>query len=247
MNKPYILFTLSLLVLLLCACNREDVEKDNQIDISQLEDVSIESDFVYFKYSDLERDASIIAKVEVIDDLTANNSLTDYMNVEGDTYLINAMSKRKIRILEYYKNDSGKEQSTMEIIEGAAIVGKQFFHDEEYTPLEKGKTYILYLSNETSSGEYSLMSGLNSVIDLDKPFENKKYVDIAVKTIINYESDLPVKEKQALLKKKMTFVDDIPDEQQKDMNISVDTYNGEKEINISYANDDGDILIEIDN
>lgn len=240
MKRIILFFALQFLVITLWGCGTDEVI----MDLSKLEEVSLETDMQYFDYNNLEKEADIIAKVIILDNLTSENSMANYMDVGKESYLVSALSKRSVRVLEYYKNNSGTDAEELEVLEGAAVVGNQYIHDEGYEPLKQGKVYIIYLSNETASGEYGLISGSNSVVDIEAPIDDMQYADISVKTLVNYESDLTDEDKQTILEKDIKFVDDIPEKKEDVLNISVDTDSGEQDINLVYQEKSDDILVE---
>ena len=54
--------------------------------------------------------------------------------------------------------------------------------------MEKGKTYIVFLSDETASGDMSVISANNGKIDVSS-IEDNEFYDIAIKSVIDFEKD----------------------------------------------------------
>ena len=69
---------------------------------------------------------------------------------------------------------------------------------ENYDPMEYGKQYIVFLSDECESRKPGIMACNNGKILLDDIGANE-YFEIAVKNIVEYESDLPNSVKEAIL------------------------------------------------
>ena len=53
--------------------------------------------------------------------------------------------------------------------------------------MEKGKTYIVFLSDETASGDMSVISANNGKIDVSS-IEDNEFYDIAIKSVIDFET-----------------------------------------------------------
>ena len=232
-------------------CNKESAVSDigteesqsKVIDYCDLEDIAISADMEYFEYDELNSYAQIIARVEVLDDLTETNSIPVYAD-EDKSIVVAAIAKRKIKILEYYKNDENCADAEMEVLECAAIVDNCYYHNEGYSPLEKGQTYILYMSNDTASGQYGIISDFNSVIKLEDPFEHVEYADIAFKSLVEYESDLSKKEKEKLLDKEVSLAGDSEEhEEMSELNISTDN----EDVDIEYVETRKEIKIVDEN
>ncbi len=146
-----------------------------------LEDIPVQGSFVQFSYEDLKETAKIIAKVEVTDDLSAENSfeLTDpETGSSGGFY-----GKRTCKVLEYYKDVTGNFADELSFIEAAAIIGNQYLHMDGYDALQKGHQYIVYLNDDTASGDMSIMSCNNGVVRLDESENNSQFPEIAAKSI----------------------------------------------------------------
>ena len=59
--------------------------------------------------------------------------------------------------------------------------------------------YILYLSNETGSGDWSVVGFGNGNVNLNNIMESENYLDVAIKSIANYESNLNTAQKELIL------------------------------------------------
>lgn len=193
--KKIMIIVFMLGCLSLCSCGTD------KTDLSKLEDISIACDMAEYNFQELEKEADIVAKIEVLDDLTPENSEVAYIDLEDERFITSAISRRKLKVIEYYKNNSGEDKTQLSVIDGAAIVENCLYHNEGYYPLEKGGIYIVFLSNDTASGEYSLISDLNSLVDVESPFDDESFAEIKVKSLVKYESDLSDKEKKTFIDK----------------------------------------------
>ena len=63
----------------------------------------------------------------------------------------------------------------------------------------QGDEYILYLSNETGSGDWSVVGFGNGNVNLNNIMESENYLDVAIKSIANYESNLNTAQKELIL------------------------------------------------
>lgn len=247
-KKKIILWCGLLLSVCISGCSSEETTKNETaettqtevVDYHDLEEVVTICDQAQFEYDDLSEYAQLIAKVVVMDDLTQANSIPFYEDEEKE-YLSTAVAKRKVKVLEYYKNENNCEDMELEVLEGAAVIDHQYIHDEGYEPLEKGQTYILYMSNRTASGEYSIISGLNSVVKLEDPFEHMEYSDVVFKTLVEYESDLSEKEKQGFLDKEVSIIGN--DEKDKAEILVFNVSTDKKDVEIEYIETKKEIKI----
>lgn len=78
------------------------------------------------------------------------------------------------------------------------------------------------MSNHTASGEYSLISGWNSIVDLSNPMANEAYMDVSVKTLVEYESDLPDDPKEEIINADIDFTNSWVDNEKKRLHVFVD-------------------------
>jgi hypothetical protein len=173
-------------------------------DKETLMDVPVMSDYMQFDYNGLKSEAQIIAKIQVEDDLSADNTQITYDPYEEtQKSIIGYLGLRKVKILEIYKGSSVQAGDIMQIIEPAGVTKTQLLHDENYTPMANDGVYLVFLSNETASGEYGIISANNGIVNLSNP-GNTGYLEILVKSIIEYESDLSNESKAAILQSKIT-------------------------------------------
>ena len=90
----------------------------------------------------------------------------------------------------------------MTIIEPAVITkDNEYIHLEEYEKMELGNKYIVFLSDETESGNLSILSGNNGKINVSN-FNDNDYPEILVKSLIEFEtpeSILPSDSKDVIL------------------------------------------------
>lgn len=169
----------------------------NQIPIpSGYKNVEVSSSFEKFDYVKLKSSSEVIALVEVLDDLTKDNSIINYAKksptIEG------FYGRREVRVLKYYK-DEGNLGDTLSIIEPAAITKKdEYLHCEGYEQMVKGNKYIVFLSDKTASRELSVLSGNNGKINVSD-FDNNEFYEILIKTLIEFETKIPKVEKDLIL------------------------------------------------
>lgn len=148
------------LQLFFCSCGKD--AKITSSDIPNENKISIQTDKVIYTDEELKEESAIIAKVEVLDELSSENSLTDYNEEYG--MVIRFCAVRSVRVLEVYKNDRelavGDE---LQIQESCAIyeMDGEYYQDtmDDIPPLQKGNTYILFLDDGTEN-----MSGKPSII-----------------------------------------------------------------------------------
>lgn len=178
-------------VILTTSCQQKTDEQTG------LEEVSVATDYQQFAYEELKKKAVVIATIEIVDELSEQNSHVNYDEYATDgNYTIDFNAMRKAKIIDIYYGKGFSVGDTMEVLEPAAISEGKYLHSEGYEKLEKGGIYLVFLSNRTASGEYGLISASNSVVDLlSSP--NPQYYEVKVKAIIEYVSNLPneVKEK----------------------------------------------------
>lgn len=184
----------------------------------------------YYDYNELKEESDIIALVECQDNIEYSNSTFYY----DEGLMIGFSATRKVNVLETYK---GKNLKSLEILEPAAVTeSDELLFIEEYEVLEKGKKYIVFLSNDTYTGQYSLISGNNGKIDTTK-IQDNEFFDIAIKSIIEYESDLNVKEKEEFLEATI-----MP---KKNLNNSEEVLISDIDSEINYLEKDNVIYVDI--
>lgn len=87
--------------MVLCACQKQthitsdDVPEENKI--------STPTDRVIYTDEELQTESSIIAKVEVLDELSSENSLTEFSKEYG--MVIRFCAVRSVRVRDVYKSD----------------------------------------------------------------------------------------------------------------------------------------------
>jgi len=144
-------------------------------------DIKLHGSHEVFDYNGLVERAQVIALVQVNDSLSKNNSTIQY--IDNSPMIKYHYATRDVQVIEYYKNELGLG-STIEFNEPAAItLNNEYLHSEEYDALEKGKSYIVYLSNDNGLNELSIISHNNGVVYLDE-FDHNEYKDVAVKSVL---------------------------------------------------------------
>ncbi len=147
--KRILIFLILLISLTGCSIkNQTDIAKteevDESVDLDELEEVENICDLQEFDYLDLKAKADIVARVRVLDNLSRNNSECQYTNIGGERYMIGCFSRRKLQILEIYKNNNKDLGNTLTILEMAGISKNTYYHDEGYEALKKGEEYIFF-------------------------------------------------------------------------------------------------------
>ena len=175
----------------------------NASSLGNLEDVAVQGDCIQYDYDELKAEAKVIAKVEVMDDLTEANSHLTYDEQLEHPAVSDFYATRKVKLIDVYKTSLElPDNGEIEIIERTAVADGQYLHVEGYSAMEKGQTYLVFLSDETASGELSVISRNNGIFDiskLNKAQGENEYYDIGVKALVEFESDLPEAEKQKIL------------------------------------------------
>lgn len=149
-------------------------------------EIAVAGSIEEFDYKELKEKSSVIALVEVIDDLTSENSV---INLLDDSMSISGFyGKRDVKVIKYYKDDRGYGES-LKIIEPAIVTeDNEYIHLEEYEKMERGNKYIVFLSDETESGNLSIISGNNGKINISN-IDDNYYDEILVKSIIDFETN----------------------------------------------------------
>lgn len=112
----------------------------------------------------------------------------------------------------YDKNNVVKPGEQIEVIEDAAMSKECYYHGEDYEALQKGEEYVLFLNKENAKGDYSIISANNGKVcvselnDLNKL--DKADYEIAIKTLVEYDSSLNSKEKKAIINSKIEKTED---------------------------------------
>lgn len=150
--------------------------------------ISISGSFQEFNYEELKQNSSVIALVEITDNLTNENSV---INLLEDSITISGFyGKRTAKVIKYYKNTNGYGEN-LTIIEPAIITKEnQYIHLEDYEKMECGNKYIVFLSDSTESGNLSIISGNNGKINVSNFNDNDSdYNDILIKSIVEFETN----------------------------------------------------------
>lgn len=175
-----------------------DVFRKKVFDVFSKKEITF-GDHIQYDYEALKENAKVIAKIEAVDELGENNSHIIYDSDAGDNSIIGYYSARKVRIIDVYKSAFDfKEGDVLDIIESSAICDGLYLHDKNYEPMKKDTYYYVFLNDDTASGQLSIMSCSNGLLDLEN-IEKSEYVDVAVKTVIEFESDLALREKRVIL------------------------------------------------
>ena len=162
---------------------------------SGIEMFLIQGDAAQLDYFEINELSPIIVKAKVLD----NYSEEAAHIIEENSLMMGFYGERKIKILECYKNETELNLDELTIIEPAALSNSKLFCMEGYTPLVQGDEYILYLSNETGSGDWSVVGFGNGNVNLNNIMESENYLDVAIKSIANYESNLNTAQKELIL------------------------------------------------
>lgn len=240
-NK-YFIFLVICMQVIFCACgkltNQEEQEIQTKItsaDVPQENEISSCGDYATFPYEELKEEAEIIAKVEVLDELSSENSLTGYSEEYG--MVVRFCAVRSVRALEVYKGDGElSDGDEFQVQESCAIYESdgEYYQEiiNDVPPLQKGETYILFLDqgSENMSGKPTIISCNNGLVALSQPNSNDEYFDICVKSIVEYESDILEDVKERILQAEEIY-EINPSETEKEENVTLET--GKEEIHIT--------------
>lgn len=187
------------LLLILIALPIIGLGLNNSFADNSIKDYKVFATHQEFNYEDLKDASPVIALVRVQDDLDASNSVIYYN--ENSPAIEGFFGRRQVEVLEYYK-DERNLGNNISIIEPAVITDdNEYIHAEEYEKMDKDKTYIVFLSDETASGELSILSANNGKIDVSNLSQNE-YKEIAIKSLLEFESsdeDISTEQKELLL------------------------------------------------
>lgn len=153
--------------------------------INNNKEFAIECSVQEFDYEELKENSPVIALVEIVDDLNSDNSVINYLD---DSITISGFyGKRNAKVIKYYKNER-EYDTNLTIIEPAVITkDNEYIHLEEYEKMELGNKYIVFLSDETESGNLSILSGNNGKINVSN-FNDNDYYTILVKSLVEFET-----------------------------------------------------------
>lgn len=154
-------------------------------------------------FDQLQNYAKVIVKAKVLDDISEKNAIIDSMrNFE----IVDFATRRKIEIIETYKCQEKMDKITY-ILEPAALYGKQLLCFEGYVPMKQGNEYILYLGNNTKTGDYSVLCGNSGRVNEENLEElsdiSNNTTEITVKSLIKYNSNFTNAKKKELLQSKV--------------------------------------------
>lgn len=237
--KKVIMLGIIIMALSFCACSSDSENADEGV-----KDIPLMADYMSFDYDELKSYASLIIKVRAIDELSEQNTIIQKDPEDADT-IMDVHSLRKVEVLDLYKNETSfgiKKGDMLSVIEMSGIFDNSYFHSDGYEKMEKGNVYILFLNNNTESGKYSIISANNGKVDLEN-ISDSEYYDIAVKTVIDYVSDITKKEKDKIIKSdvlKESGQGNIVDSPTQTLNIPEEkiiiNYNLDTEKNKTYVN-----------
>lgn len=177
-----------------------------------------------YNFEKLQEQAKAIVKVKVLDDASEANAVIEK---DAEVGILDFATKRKIRIIDTYKSQL-KMSGEMFVLEPSAVYQEQLLCFEGYTPLEKGKEYILYLGNNTKSGDYSVLCGNSGHIN-EENLENSDSVsedtiETTVKSLIKYDSELSEDKKDRLLQSEVYLTNKLEDNKK----VEIDSLNDNK-------------------
>lgn len=168
-------------------------------DGTKYELVESHADMVTFEYEDLKNRADVIALVTMEDSLADAKANITYD--ETGEYIFDYYQSRKVKVIHYYKNDLGAEE-TLEVIEPCAVYEKQLWTLEGYEPMHKGETYLLFLGFSDRVKMPGIISAGTSVIPLEN-LQEADDLDIAYKSVLDFgESDIKESDKKEILEQK---------------------------------------------
>lgn len=151
--------------------------------------------------------------------MTESNSHLTYDKELEQPLISEYYASRKVKLIDVYKSSVQlPENGEIEIIELAAVTEGQYLHAEGYSAMEKGQTYVVFLSDENASGKLSVISINNGIFDiseLSEAQEENDYYDIAVKALVEFESELPAIEKEKILSTEEVKLPENKDEEGK--------------------------------
>lgn len=243
--------TLSILFLctqiFLCACGVQKAQKVTANDIPAENKLSADAEYITYQYEDLKEAAVTIVKAEVLDELTSENSLSEYDEDYG--MVVRFCAVRSLRALEVYKGDlsAGDEFQVQECCAIYEVDG-EYYQDtlDDTPPLRQGGTYILFLNGgDTMSGKPGIIGCKNGAVDLEQPETTDEFFDVTVKSIVEYESDLPQEDKNMILQsEEVCQIESLEAEEQSE--IAVDTGEGETMVSLGVKEEgDGKIGVSL--
>ena len=160
--------------------------------------VDIDCNMGIFDYKRITELAPVIALVEVLDNLTPENSV-GVVDPRVSNEVYDWIGRRQVKVIQYFK-DERNFGDTITVNEWSAIDDEgNYLHPEGGTPLIKGEKYILFLDDECFTEQLTTISDQNSIVHIDNLDENKEFYDLQIKAIIDLLSDLSEKEKEEIV------------------------------------------------
>lgn len=252
-KKGMVLSWILCLPIFFCACAGQKTQvKVTLDDIPRENRLSADAEYITYQYEDLKEEAVTIAKVEVLDELSSENSLAEYYEEYG--MVVRFCAVRSVRALEVYKTDgdlsAGDEFQVQECCAIYEIDG-EYYQDtlDDTPPLQQGETYLLFLNNggaDTMSGKPGIIGCENGVVELSQPSANDEYFDVSVKAIVEFESDLPENEKENILQAEEIYQIE-PSESEEQSDVTLETGEGEVTVSIgTKEEEDGKLGVVIE-
>ena len=150
--------------------------------------ISISGSYRTFNYNELKEEASVIALVTPVDDLTRQNS-TVILGEYGE--LVSYYAFRELEVITYFKENEGDTPDTIGIVESAALTAEnEYIQPEGYDFMQKGQRYIVFLTPSNLDGIPIVISAGNGIVPLDIASKNIR-TDVAILTLLDLFSDLP--------------------------------------------------------
>lgn len=251
-KKSIVLSWILCLQILFCACGGQKTQAKVTVDdIPKENRFSADAEYITYQYEELKEEAVTIAKVEVLDELSSENSLAEYYEEYG--MVVRFCAVRSVRALEVYKtNGDLSAGDEFQVQECCAIyeMDGEYYQDtlDDTPPLQKGETYLLFLNNggtDTMSGKPGIIGCENGIVELSQPSTNDEYFDVSVKAMVEYESDLSENEKENILQAEEIYEID-PSESEEQSDITLETGKGEVTVSIGIKEEeDGKLGISI--
>lgn len=211
--------------------------------------ISFDKDVTTYSYEELKERASTIVKVEILDELSSDNSLIEEQEENG---MDKFCAVRSVRALEIYKNTGelsvGDEFQVEECCTVYEQDGEYYQKTINHTPsLEKGGTYILFLDDgaDSISGNPCIISNVNGMVKLDLPLLKNDFYEVNVKAIVEYGSNLQEYEKEDILQAEK--ICRMGDESPQDwLEFSIMKENDKVNVYMGLVNEDGQVRVSLD-
>ena len=206
MKKITVIVVLSLLVVaaLLGGCKKEERVFDIKSATAAVME-GINYDSTHYTYKTTKKEADIIARVTITDDLTNRNSI---VKTDDDGKVVEFYSQRRASITKLYKAPDGFDGETIVIRDtSAAISNDGKLYRVNLDTIQKNTEYIIFVKKTDGENEFVLISPVNSVFktsDLENHIQN----NLAYMFILDYETP----EKNALVETLLTLSDTYMDD-----------------------------------